>query len=669
MIRTVIKLALAGGILGTAIFATAPRADQPSDPAAAPATITMRERPLPGVTPSIRVEGEIVGVDGGGMLAVSINGVVLAQQAATAGAFSVEITGTRTSGMVLVEYVEPGIRFNTNLGSYAQVARLAGADARLTLDDCTCTRISPFSTALQLVVSRAVGRAPTNDTQFDDAIRTVGFDLATATVVLARLADDPTRLPAGHASGLALLEDEAAFAQFLTDTHQEILWGSYADALDAIPAAAISAADVPARFALLSPLLDMQTPTTTGAWVGERIDADTYKMHGYPTHGDLVHRVAFNTDGALVLEPDRDLVFDRAPTLCPLDNTYVSRYQQVLGHELRRHWTGSRNEIWQVTTVIENSTPDCSDFFPNQTYRETSFQALADLSTPRHLTTARNFQTVALPTFCDSSGSYTDLGMVRCEYAIHDFGANGLGETRELGMKVDSAMQPVLADGRAPFTWAMGADAAMHVQAGAERARYWVLDGGDGVALGVVYVADADRDIGNVSISGYTPMIRVRRPDVFATVSPLGAWGYGTMDVSNRPYLHTGPAAPVRIVRDADGISTHWWGGHATRRETWTMADGRLHETIWRGQGCVPAIAGCVPTHVRYFRPLARMGNRIHGIEDMYYNVGPTSLPPYNVTRDSRPQFHERREMPVAESRFPFRAAGKRAEIMAPAGY
>lgn len=646
MNRLVIKLALAGSIVVAAVVLIG---SSRALLAGQNAVLVLPARPgiRPPPAPSIRIEGDIVGISGSGMLTVRVDGAVQSQQAVAAGAFAVDVPGTRASGIVTIEYAQPGVRFNAIVGSYGRIARLAGVDARLALDECACVRISPISTALGLLVTRRLGHSPMTDLAFDNAIRSVGADIATTTVVLARLALDPGLLPAGYTSGLALLEDHPAFLQYLADTQYEILSADYASTLDAIPPGRLDAGRVPKQFAYLGEVLDVATPTPTAAMVGEQVGTATYTLSGWLAPADLTFSSEFDPDGVLLMHPDQPVVSVSPPVYdCPGTNDDTSLRTELLGYEFRRRWTGGPAEIWQQTAVMAYAYPDCE--FQNATvWRQTAFGVLADLSAPR-LHGTRPSPTAALPVFCDTSAAFNGTPLGICEYAIHAFNRDGRGEIRELGMKVDAAMRPLAAEGRAPFQWTMGNDGVLHVDTGTEHTRYWVIDRGDGAAVGVVYVAQADRGNGTISVSGYTSMIRASDLDVFATASPLGAWSYASLDVVGRRYIDQEPGGVTRIVRDPSGRSVQWTDGRPGRDDYWTLSNGRLYTTRWRAApGCVPPIAGCVPSTVRYFRPLARVGGRIHGIEDQYVNTGGDGQPFAPERTVTRPQFHQVREMPV----------------------
>ncbi len=596
------------------------------------------------MTPAIRVEGEVVGVEAGqaGTLTVQVDGTTVREVAATSGSFAVDVPASR-AGMITLEYAQPGVRFVSPLGSYAGLVRMAGSDGRLTRDECECTRISAFSTGLQHVAEMMLGHPPRNDAQLREGARRAGYDLTNATVALARMAADPATLPAGYDSGLALLRDRPAFVAYLYETYYT-LFDDAAAVLDGMPTAAMTASDLPERIALLGVALDTGRPAPSMAFVLEREGA-SYRM--YAPSGSLgVSHVGTVANDAMVLVPDREIATFDPTYRCPFTYEMTGRRRQMLRSDLRRQWTSQGLEIWREVNETLVTFPDCPGE-PSYLERYVSFLPAVDLADTRMLTDARRFLgRRTLPVFCSTEGQHNGLPLLECAHAVHRFEGGGSGTMLDLGNKVDVDMQPVQAEGQAPFSWSMDSDGAMHVQAGAERARYWVLDGGDGAALGVVYVAEADRASGHVSLAGYTAMIRVGATDIYNADSVPGAWGYGTLDLLSTPHLDL-PPVDVRIVRQASGRSSQWHDGNWGSTERWTTAWGRLYSTRYSSPDCVAPSDTCMPMMVRYFRPLARVGDRIHGIEELYFKQASDVAP-----AASRPQFHERRAMPASDPAF-----------------
>ncbi|MGY0612143.1 MULTISPECIES: hypothetical protein [unclassified Luteimonas] len=646
MLRSIVWLGLAGVIVvGTSMGRAKTEAPPPAtQPATQQATLPQTLRRRPPVTPVIRIDGDVVGVAAGesGTLTVHVDGQVVGQVAATADGFVVDVPAS-PSGMVTLEYAQPGIHFISPLGSYARLVRMAGADGRLTRDECECTRISAFSTALQHAADIVLGHPPRNDAEFRRAARQVGNDLTNATTALARLAADPSQLPPTHGTGLALLRDRPAFVEFLYGTHFMLI-DDPATALESLPTAAVSGPDLPERFALLGPALDVGRPTATTAVVLER-EGNAFRMHAASGSFGVSH-VGTVDDNALVMVPDGEIALVNPNYICPTTGERTDRHWKATRDVLQRQWASEGLEIWRRVGESEVSFPDCPDM-PGYVERWASFMPAFDLADTGVLTNARRFLgDRALPMFCSTAGEHNGVPLGDCGYAVHRFSRDGSGEVVELGNKVDFHLQPVQAHGRMPFSWTMGTDGAMHVQAGDERTRYWVLDGGDRTALGVVHVADAERETGHASLAGYSPMIRVGVTDSYNAANVPGAWGYASYDRLTTPHIDS-EASEVRILRDASGSSVQWEAGYTGSLERWTTAGGRLYSTRYSSSNCQAPSDECQPQMVRYFRPLARVGDRIHGIEEMYYYGGTDSsgnaLPPTVV---SRPQFHERREMP-----------------------
>jgi hypothetical protein len=633
-------------VLVAASAAHLPAKDPRSDQHVAAKRPLERGRPPSSSVPSLRIEGEVSGVpaDGAGILTVRVGGVVKQQMAATSGTFALDLAGAPGAGMVSLEYTQPGIHFTSLLDSHARLVQLAGSDARLTREECECTRISAFSTGLHHAAEVALGHSPRTGVELGDAVRRVGPDLDLATLALARLAADPGLLPDSHETGLALLRDRPAFAAYLQETGFA-LFDDPATALADLPSAEMRDAHVPVRSALVGPVLDVQSPLATSASVLERA-GNAFTLHsGVPGLGR--EYVGAIEDGRLVLLPQGDVSFvNPSAVMCPSTFQYTDEHRGLVRREIARQWGGSRLQIWRSYVEEEVSYPDCPEL-PTRVARSAGFSPVLDLADSRMLTSARRFSgSKALPSFCLPENAYPDTELRECAYAVHRFGGNGIGELLDLGDKVDATMQPIQGGGRAPFTWAMGEDGAMHVQVGATGTRYWVVDGGDGSAMGVVYVVDADRPGGNISMAGYTAMIGATYPDHYTPQTAAGAWGYGTFDFTSRPHVDRAPPRPVTIVRDADGRSVQFSGQSPTYVDRWTTAWGRLYSTNYSSPECVAPSIQCVPSAVRYFRPLARVGHRIHGIEEYYLNVGGTAPADGATLVWSRPQFHEARQMP-----------------------
>ena len=664
MLKTIIWLALAA-IVTTGTWMGRSRPEPPVS-GAQPIAIPGKIRPPRPVVPALRVDGDVIGVAQGleGTLAVHVDGQVVRQIAATAGGFVVEVPAS-TSGMVTLEYTQPGVHFVSPLGSYAAMARMAGADGRLTRDECECTRVSAFSTALQHVATMMLGHPPRTDAQFRSVARQVGSEVVEAATALVRLADDPTQLPASHATGLALLRDRPALLEYLL-TGQP-LFGEPADALDSVPTRVLVAADLADRFALLGPQFDAARPTPATAVVIER-EGGAFRMHGAPASFSISH-VGNVVDNALVMLPDGEISLVNIGDRCPSTGQVTERHWTVVEDVLQQQWVSEGLEIWRWSRTSDTSFPHCPER-PGYTDRSAVFQVAYNLADTRPLTNPRRFiGSNALPVFCDTAGQHNGVALGQCDYAVHRFARDGTGEIVELGDKVDAQFQPIPADGRKAFSWSMGADGAMHVQAGEERIRYWVLDGGDRAALGVIHVADAARDTHHASQAGYSPMIRVGVTDTYNADTVPGAWGYATLDRQTLPSL-LGEQDEVRIIRDATGRSAVWQDGNVSWNERWTTAWGRLYSTMYYRSDCVAPSTTCRVQSVRYFRPLARVGDRIHGIEEMYYPGGTdASGNPSPLTSIRRPQFHERREMPdvVPDGSMPAAESGHRAGPAMPA--
>lgn len=651
MHRSKLLLAFAGVVVVTAAWAGTGglrgSAAAQVAPATSPTAQSSRLR-LPTTTPMLRIDGEVAGLAPGasGTLVVMVDGVVQAEVAAAPGAFAVDVSGSRAAGMVSLEYRQPGVHFTSLLGSYSRLARLAGGDARLTVEECECARISAFSTALEHVADMLLGRRPRSDTELDNTVRRMGYDLDTATVSLVRLAADPALLPPGYGTGLALLKDATAFSTYLQEG-QYLLLADPASALAGLPAAALSWEQIPDRVAIVGAMLDARSPLSATATVIERAGEGFVQHTGIAGLGGDFTGVL--DDGALRLTPvDATGYTNERIAWCPSTQAPTDERWTLVQQDLRRQWASDRFEVWRASSVYDVSYPECPELVATVSHNA-GFGVVLDLARARLLTSARRIPgRAALPVFCDEAAGPSGSPLVQCGYSLHAFARNGTGEIVDLGDNVGADLQPVQPAGRRPFGWQMGDDAAMHVDTGTERTRYWIMDGGDGAALGVVYVAEADRPSGRTGIAGYTTMIRASKPDTYTDRSALGAWGYGSFDLANRAHVDSPPPVPVRFVRDASGRSVQWAGDTPVRQDGWAAAAGRLYTTTYGRAGCVAPSPDCVPRSVRYFRPLARVGNRIHGIEEQYSSGGGTAPDVGAIFGSARPQIHQVRDMPGA---------------------
>ncbi|MBA3915767.1 MAG: hypothetical protein H0X25_18325 [Acidobacteriales bacterium] len=281
----------------------------------------------------------------------------------------------------------------------------------------------------------------------------------------------------------------------------------------------------------------------------------------------------------------------------------------------------------------------------------------------------------ALPAFC-MQGSPVQL--TSCEFALHQFQPDGTGVMEDVGAKIDSRMLPAAGFPGEAFNWAVtGVAKPGRVQSGTLKittasasATYWRIDMGDAATNLLVFVARARDGADTLAAAGQTLMINGGNPVGFAEIGPVGTWRYGTWEQSYQPYVYDADIgqAPstVRFVRGADGteIQKYWRTDNpsdpayiANYYSGWQLADGRLYDTRYHANvsssgsvigfySCAQAYASgatlCAPRRVRYFRPLAAVGNRLYGIEDLYLKRGTSYVPPYPFDRDSRPNYYEK---------------------------
>jgi hypothetical protein len=253
---------------------------------------------------------------------------------------------------------------------------------------------------------------------------------------------------------------------------------------------------------------------------------------------------------------------------------------------------------------------------------------------------------------------------------------DGSGIVQELGAKVDANMQPRLDDGFGTdmFEWNLGPRGRLQVRSYQASTTYWRIDEGDAASDTVIYVAKRQDGANTLAIAGQTAMLDARIDAGFEAVDPLGTWRYATFEQSRDLNSWISQPRDTTFERSADGISLQRNVRHeepvwtSIFRSGWQVLEipiyfqdyERLYDTRYRGDGfasgqifasCEEAYdAGatvCSPDQVRYFRPMARVGNRLYGIEDLYQNTAAVGQAPY-IYRYSRPTYYEKLSEPGA---------------------
>jgi hypothetical protein len=388
--------------------------------------------------------------------------------------------------------------------------------------------------------------------------------------------------------------------------------------------------------ALLDGVTDRTAPMVSPlARVMETAGAGLHHLH--ETGPRPTFASTLRPSGELELVPTSEVSQSYQSGTCPSTRWPVQHTRTLLGENQRILRRGGRQDL-RVSLVSYGFTSDCVDYPPYVT-TSAGVNHAADLGQSLPWGLARAIEGVrTLPAFCVDQGY-----LLQCDYAPHSFRRNGVGLATELGPKLDGSMLPAAATASRDFSWYVGAPQALHVSHDAVDVRYWKVDAGMGGATGLVYVASAEIEGASVSTGGHIAAIEGALQG-YGAVSPVGTWKLATnwqaQDLYGRP-----PSSPSHVTRTAAGHSDGW------RLATWTLDNGRLYETSVRAnvsgfhRSCADAYAAgataCRPELVRYFRPTARLGARLYGIEEVYTNFSDGYAPPYEFDRTSRPTYHE----------------------------
>ena len=629
---------------------------------------------LPPVPASIELRGLADGMGGAsaGTYSLRIGAQQLAPQPTALPEFTATLPRIKSGDMVSLVLEAPGVKFTSILGSYGRLAALAGPDRILTVDESDALRISPLTTAMEFAVRRKLGALPGTDAQHERAWRAIvdastyrDADLGSIASILALTAAGELPLPAEFSSGYALVEDRQAVTEFAYEFNNAIV---SRDALTSLASTPLSEGDLTTPLAFVGARLDETAPMAEGyAEVLERQSTDWLVHEGdAPEPG---HTGGVGPDGRLAL----------SPTVPPAWETYMSCYggQQavrrdtLLSREYRLQRRGLGTSVWMAVQEYEATFDPCLMQQPLR-YRTVALLSSVPLRGPGAAVRVSGKTTAfaglrALPYICRASVS-TPSGARQtlrvCEFTPHRLDPGGSGQILEIGDDVDTAAQPRSAAQSAPLAWSTGVGFDFALEHDGIRTRYWTVDDDNPAVTGMVYVSEAQVDGLAISKAGYTPMLNGNGPTGVPAFSPVGTWASSPFEIGNDPYLQPDAATVTRMVFLADGKQDQYsWRlaeGPQTRFKvpsTWTFAGARLYTTQVRlrsGGGqyydCAEAAAAgrtdCYPSRIRVFRPMLALGERIYGVEDVYFNLTSNAVaPPYQFSRTSRPIYLERRSL------------------------
>jgi hypothetical protein len=628
---------------------------------------------VPPLPASIQLQGltDRMGAATAGYVTVRVGALGGTPQPTPLPQYNATVSGARAQDMVSVVVEGQGVKFTAILGTYARLAALAGPDRQLTLEESDALRVSPLTTAMEFATRRNLGGMPQTDAQHEAEWRTIvdagpyyGADLGTIAAILDATASGELSLPQGFETGYALVEDRTAATAFVRE-NPDVAYGRAA--LARLASTPVLDSDVAAPVALLGARVDRSAPIIAAtAEVLARQPAG-WLVHS-ATAQDPRHSGAIGVDGRVALLPV-DAPYTERFEFCSGGQQGVRR-DTLISREYRLQRRGVQTGVWVGVEEYEAVYPECLGF-PPQRYQSVFLAAGVALrgdDSPRVAFAKTNAidGLRGLPYFCpvtftESGGPRTTIQ--QCEYTPHRFDAGGVGAVLELGRDITDSGEPLEPVESKALTWSKGADAEFSVDYDGFHTRFWRIDRDQAAATGVVYVSEATVDGRQLTLAGYAPMLNGNPPTGDLLSSPVGTWAFATFEQDRDPYFYADETSVTRSVFKADGkLDEHFWyvadgpGSFLPGLRTWRYVGPRLYMTTARlvsGNGryydCAEAAAAgrtdCFPSRVRVFRPMRKEGNRVYGIEDLYFNTTPRASPPYVFSRSSRATYHEQRSV------------------------
>lgn len=556
--------------------------------------------------------------------------------------YTAQIDGSDLDAMAVVEVRSKRVHYRSVLGSVRRLAALAGTDAYLEFNEHSALDVSPYSTALALMVSASLGGAlPPSDAAFEQATRRiVGPDLGVATFALRVLTQGERPLPMGYQDGTQLLADRAAYSAWLQQNGfqtAETIRRGYIELefmRGVSPIKEVS--ELPERLVLTSALAgDAIVSTAEEVTVVERRADGNYSIYENEP-GPLAgfSSVAESHPRNVLLLPLHDVAMRN---LDLRDRLYERRSR---GHSLTRLSRGENFDIWLVRSDwyekdLDSGAPETE---------VTEYRVLSGFSLsaqqrsdgwPAMTTAAR-----ALPWLCLQNYARPHWLLSQCDYVQHQMLANGSGTTFDHEWKVDSAGQPRAPSAGQSFTWSQGSDGVLSVVQPQADTRFWRISGGMAHAGHLVYLSRHTDSAGDQYVAGLTSMV-TRAFSEFPAATAVGTWTLGHGGVPG--FTWPSEAGSLRATRSADGSGQFLslLSGNS-RPSRWQVVDNSVMDIERRAsfagapaqyvQDCAAAMAAgasnCLVT-TRYFKPLQKMPDLVtyNGILETYLQLYANSLP------------------------------------------
>lgn len=597
--------------------------------------------------PVLRLSGEVIELAVGAPLTVTaIVGTNTFPATVQGNTYTVYIRSAAQE-MVTVEARSPRVHYRSVVGSAGRLRTLAGSDTHLTLAEQPSLRISPYSTALGWLVRVALeDRDANSDIEFEKMTRVAASsDLEYAAYALAAFAKGELPLPdqfTGYTDGYQLLRDRDAFSQFIAyNNFREASAGYLFDQPQEMPLT--GSEGLPNQLAFVNGMPRDQLPIWMGHvfLLGRRGDGRFDFNERVPVL-DPVHALAVDGQGRIQLTPVGNQVRVVQKEFLVVDDYgypnselhWVDR--TAVGRTLKRLTRGDATSVWVMRSVwndqeqLDPSAPVVQEV----DYQVLSSTELGAWSVPDAWSSVAA-STTTLPWLCAESlfpeETVYDQAPSDCGYVEHRFETNGSGSTVDHGWKVDAQTMLPAPTRSLAFSWLRGAQGTLDITNGAVATSFWRLKEYPGDIGPVFYHAKALTG----PLSGKTTVginMAARKSMASWTQSAaMGNWLSGSF--AFQPWWYTQPGAMYLVQRNSGGAGQETYGpdgqGSSLLPVSWQFVRNAVYDKRIRAFGSTPPyvencdiaeINGAMDcyTRVRYFKPIARSGDRYYGIEEIY---------------------------------------------------
>lgn len=623
---------------------------------------------------SIRIAGDIVTSGSETPIVIVRFGDQQVPATVNGNTFIADLTRLNAASIVSIEITKPNLQYRALLGSAQLLKRQAGANGLLDISENPSLRVSPISTAIHFFVSRELGgRLPTSDDEMDKALRALTpVDLALAANMQRMIVEGQFQLPSGFASATELLADREAYRQFLI-LYPQIRGGADAN-LRSFSAGRFAANDLDRNWLLTTRIARDGAPFVQPTVQLMLRQPGGFAVSASQSRSDPDFGAELLADGDLRITPEGQPYFDTLVPANQIDpfnpSRSIIRRATIQRETYRRLFVGKRQQLWLQTREESRNYPQ----YPEQptvaatTSVMLNASVLEDAVAP--VAAADVLGRRAIPYFClqPSQVNGEPAVLQNCEFALHAMGANGFGQVDGIGAKVDTSLVPASASGSVGVQWRIDTG-TLRIDGPDYAAKFWRLGLSDGVADAMVFQVTTQSGGETQVLAGHTIVLNGNLPAFFGPIEPAGTWHYGSFDAPEEyGYGEQFAVGPSRFIRNADGTQTQTTFLSASsdlpaitliERSGWKLIGLNLYDTRYRANistgdpyvqhfhSCESAFAlgatQCAPTRVRYFRPIARVGSRWYGIEDVYFRRSITSyIAPFQFERLSRANYYEK---------------------------